>query len=157
MALLRRSVKAGSLPHMASWDGACATTIARKGWHGCERAPSDMTPMRCTALGFEETLRMDLSSSGAELKGYEQFWDNDRTVAANSIRCIDVYLTVTHRARVASLQTIAARHSPRWCCADWTSGVRDQGRRVCVAPLRTALGEEDSSLTIGTADRRCSL
>jgi len=45
---------------------------------------------------------------GRELEGYDQFWDEGRHLVKNLARCIHVYLTVSHRARCAALQTISA-------------------------------------------------
>ena len=45
---------------------------------------------------------------GRELEGYDQFWDAGRHVSDQVARCIDVYLTITHCARVAALQTISS-------------------------------------------------
>jgi TPR repeat protein len=47
-----------------------------------------------------------LYATGRELEGYEALWDKDRVpTAAEHLKCIDVYLTITHRARRAALQT----------------------------------------------------
>ena len=48
-----------------------------------------------------------LCAAGRELEGYDQFWDADKQPHDSFSRCIDVYLTVTHRARRAALQTVA--------------------------------------------------
>lgn len=44
--------------------------------------------------------------TGRELEGYEQFWDKYNYLDESYLRCIDVYLTVMHRARQAALQTV---------------------------------------------------
>jgi len=44
---------------------------------------------------------------GRELEGYDQFWDEGRRLEAHFERCIDLFLTVSHRARLAALQTMA--------------------------------------------------
>ena len=51
---------------------------------------------------------------GRELEGYDQFWDENRCVPNDLQRCIDVYLTVSHFARVAALQTITALRQHRF-------------------------------------------
>ena len=48
-----------------------------------------------------------LCAAGRELEGYDQFWDADRHPRDSYLQCIDVSLTVTHRARRAALQTVA--------------------------------------------------
>ncbi len=45
---------------------------------------------------------------GRELESYDQFWDDDKRFPDNLARCVDVFLTLTHRARVAALQTVSA-------------------------------------------------
>ena len=45
---------------------------------------------------------------GRELDGVDQFWDTNKKILPNWQRCVDVYLTVTRRARVAALQTVFA-------------------------------------------------
>jgi TPR repeat protein len=44
--------------------------------------------------------------AGRELEGYDQFWDADRHPHGLYLRCIDVYLTIMHRARRAALQVV---------------------------------------------------
>ena len=48
-----------------------------------------------------------LYAAGRELEGYDQFWDACRHPHDSYLRCINVFLTVTHRARRAALQTVA--------------------------------------------------
>ena len=45
---------------------------------------------------------------GRELDGVDQFWDTNKKISPNWQQCIDVYVTVTRRARVAALQTVFA-------------------------------------------------
>lgn len=47
-----------------------------------------------------------LYALGRELEGYDQFWDHGNVPHERYLRCIDVYLTVMHRARQAALQTV---------------------------------------------------
>jgi hypothetical protein len=47
---------------------------------------------------------------GRELQGYEEFWDENRHPGPWFIRCIDVYLSVTKKARLAALCTVWALH-----------------------------------------------
>jgi hypothetical protein len=47
-----------------------------------------------------------LYAVGRELEGYEQFWDTDKHPHGVYLPCIDVYLTVMHRARQAALQAV---------------------------------------------------
>ena len=51
---------------------------------------------------------------GRELEGCDQLWDEDRRVSEDLACCIDVYLTVSHRARFAALQTISALKQHRF-------------------------------------------
>ena len=44
--------------------------------------------------------------TGRELEGYERFWDKRNYLDNSYLHCIDVYLTVMHRARQAALQTV---------------------------------------------------
>jgi hypothetical protein len=53
---------------------------------------------------MEEDLDI-LYAAGRELEGYEALWDKCKLPYAAHLKCIDVYLTITHRARRASLQT----------------------------------------------------
>ena len=48
-----------------------------------------------------------LCAAGRELEGYDQLWDNGRRPHETFLRCIDLSLSVTHRARRAALQTVA--------------------------------------------------
>ena len=48
-----------------------------------------------------------LCATGRELEGYDQLWDVDKLPHESHLCCIDVFLTVTHRARRAALQTVA--------------------------------------------------
>ncbi len=45
---------------------------------------------------------------GRELDGVDQFWDANKKILRNWQQCVDVYLNVTRRARVAALQTVFA-------------------------------------------------
>ena len=47
-----------------------------------------------------------LCAAGRELEGYDQLWDAGRHPHDSWMPCIEVYLTVTHRARRAALQTV---------------------------------------------------
>ena len=53
-----------------------------------------------------DTLQV-LCAAGRELEGFGEFWDEGRRPDESYLRCIDVYLSVTHRARRAALQTVA--------------------------------------------------
>lgn len=44
--------------------------------------------------------------AGRELEGFETFWHEKSKLVLERMACIDFYLTVTHRARRAALQTI---------------------------------------------------
>ena len=44
---------------------------------------------------------------GRELEGYDQFWDPGTRPAERDLLCVEVYLTTTHNARRAALQTVA--------------------------------------------------
>jgi hypothetical protein len=47
-----------------------------------------------------------LCAAGRELEGYDQLWDADKHPHDSYLQCIDVHLTVTHRARRAALQAV---------------------------------------------------
>ena len=48
-----------------------------------------------------------LCAAGRELEGYDQLWDADKHPHDSFMTCIDIFLTVAHRARRAALQTVA--------------------------------------------------
>jgi hypothetical protein len=50
---------------------------------------------------------------GRELQGYEEFWDEGHHPGPRFIRCIDVYLSVTKKARLAALCTVWALYHHR--------------------------------------------
>ena len=71
------------------------------------------SPLRCKEGDqILDPIVMDdvLYAAGRELEGYSQIWDSGYLYEPNQPyveRSIDVYLTVTHRARRAALQTVA--------------------------------------------------
>jgi hypothetical protein len=60
---------------------------------------------------------------GRELDGVDHFWDTNKKLAPDWQRCVDVYLAVTRRARVAALQTVFAMKT-------FVVGCRPMGRDV---------------------------
>ena len=60
---------------------------------------------------------------GRELDGVDHFWDANKKIAPDWQRCVEVYLTVTRRARAAALQTVFAMKK-------FVVGCRRMGRDV---------------------------
>ena len=65
------------------------------------------TVQRLRAESLEANDVPVLRAAGRELEGYDKLWDAGRPLDASRMRCIDLYLTVTHGARRAALQTVA--------------------------------------------------